>query len=53
MSERHISEMSIEELNLYRQQLTQKLTEVDLYLRNKLSAQRFPPPSDKDDEDEE
>lgn len=35
MAERKISEMSIEELLLYRQQLSEKLTEVEVYLRNK------------------
>jgi len=44
MSERNISEMTLEELNLYQQQLQQKLSEVNLCLRNRLSVARIPPP---------
>ena len=33
MAERKISEMSLEELKLYQQQLSEKLTEVNFYLR--------------------
>lgn len=33
MAERKISEMSLEELKLYQQQLSEKLAEVNFYLR--------------------
>lgn len=33
MSERKVSEMSLEELVLYKEQLTKKISEVDFYLR--------------------
>lgn len=33
MAERKISEMSLEELKLYQQQLSEKITEVNFYLR--------------------
>ena len=42
MAERKISEMSQEELILYKEQLQMKLSEVDFYLKNKKKSEAIP-----------
>ena len=40
MAERKVSKMSLEELELYRVQLSEKLAEVNFYLRKKIARGR-------------
>jgi len=42
MAERKTSEMTIEELKLYKKQLNAKMAEVDFYLRKKLKFSQLP-----------